>query len=329
MIGPELGVLEKLSLKEIWLGEATHFTPWLAQNLEKLGNQIGMELELEATEASAGNFSADIVAREIATNKIVIIENQFGRTDHGHLGQLITYASVLGASVIIWIAEELRPEHKSAVDFLNHNFQQSLKFYALEASLVRIENSKPAFLLELVSEPTEPNLVRSGENQAVSETKEKYRQYFQSLIDELRDQYKFTNARTGQPQNWYSFSSENSKIFKYGTSFSQRRQVRVEVYLDCENKEQNEAIFDCLMRQKSEIESQFGSELKWERLDKRRACRVAIYRDGDIETDSDTLADIRIWAIQNLLKLKAIFPQHIQSCLHLVAKPYEPATFGT
>ncbi|WP_082767123.1 DUF4268 domain-containing protein [Bosea sp. PAMC 26642] len=295
MSGPELGVLERIPLKSLWSGEATDFTPWLAQNLDKLGNQIGMELELDGIEVSAGDFSADIVANEIATNKRVIIENQFGSTDHRHLGQIITYASMLNASVIIWIAEKLRPEHKSAIDFLNSNFKDGLLFYALEASVVRIENSKPAFLLDLVSEPVRQSLGDGAISPAISETREKYKQYFQYLIDELREKHKFTNARAAQPQNWYSFSSQNSRLFKYGTSFSQGGKVRAEVYLDCDNKEQNEAIFDCLFAKKSQIELKFGAPLNWERLEKKRACRIAIYRDGDIESDTDTLVEIRKW----------------------------------
>ena len=57
----------------------------------------------------------------------------------------------------------------------------------------------------------------------------KYRSFFQGLIDELKQTYKFTNAKTGQPQNWYTFASENSKVFKYSVSFSQGSRVRVPV----------------------------------------------------------------------------------------------------
>lgn len=288
---------------------------WLAANLDKLGEQIGMELELESTEAAAGDFSADIVATEVATNRRVIIENQFGPTDHRHLGQIITYAASLNASVIVWISEKSRAEHKLAIDFLNSNFRGNVIFFAVEASIVRIEDSKPAFLLDVVSEPVEIAAASGQVSEAVSETREKYRQYFQQLIDELRTNYKFTNARAGQPQNWYSFTSENSKIFKYGTSFSQGGQVRAEIYLDCDDKERNEKLFDCLFSRKSEIESKFGSDLSWERLDSRRACRVAIYRDGNIDADSELLAEIRNWSISNLLKFKSIFPQYIATCL--------------
>ena len=86
----QLGVMSKVELRDIWPGEATHFTPWLAKNLDHLGKSLDMDLQLEATEVAAGDFSADIVARDLSTNRLVIIENQYGITDHRHLGQLLT-----------------------------------------------------------------------------------------------------------------------------------------------------------------------------------------------------------------------------------------------
>lgn len=309
----ELGTIQNVTLKALWPGEATHFTPWLALNLEILGSKLGMDLELVSTEVSAGDFSADIVARDLSTNMLVVIENQFGSTDHRQLGQLITYASVLDAGAVVWIAEEIRPEHKSAMDFLNQNLKETLSLYAIEASAIRIDESKPAFVLTLVSMPIEPVSLPPIHPPPGYEIREKYRTYFQGLIDELREKYSFTNARAGQPQNWYAFASENSRVYRYSTSFA-RGSVRVEIYIDCGDKTRNECIFDCLLQQKEKIEAAIGHELNWERLDNRRACRVALYRDGDIDSDSETLSDIRRWTVENLLKFKSVFPACIQQC---------------
>jgi hypothetical protein len=71
----ELGVVNSVPLKNLWSGEATCFTPWLSQNLDILARKLGMDLELETTEASAGEFSADIIARDLSTNHLVVIEN--------------------------------------------------------------------------------------------------------------------------------------------------------------------------------------------------------------------------------------------------------------
>jgi Domain of unknown function (DUF4268) len=305
----DFGKIVEVPLKELWPGEATHFTPWLAANLQIISEKLGLELELESVELAAGDFSADIVATDIATNRRVIIENQYGGTDHRHLGQILTYSSVLNASVVIWIAEKIRSEHKSAIDFLNLNLRQSLQVFALEANIIRIDDSKPAFGLKIVCMPTEASTSATSPSPDATETKEKYRSYFQSLLDELRNVHKFTNARAAQPQNWYTFTSDNSKIYKYSTSFASSGRVRAEVYIDTGDKLRNEAIFDELKAQREAIEAAYGSTLEWEKLEAKRACRIAIYIDGDIDVDSEKLAEIKKWVVANLLRMKQVLPQ--------------------
>jgi hypothetical protein len=316
----DLGTIHALPLKSIWPGEATHFTPWLSQNLSLLGNKLGMDLEFESMESNAGEFSADIIARDLASNRLVVIENQFGSTDHRHLGQLITYASVLGARVVVWIAESVRPEHKSAIDFLNQNLKESLSLFAIQASAFRIDNSKPAFDLNVVSMPSEA-AVATEVSPARSETMERYREYYQSLIDALRELHQFTKARSGQPQNWYSFSSENSRVYRYSTSFANGGRVRVELYIDCGDKAKNEELFDCLLTRRGEIERALGQAAEWEKLENKRASRIAVYRDGDIDADTQTLEEIKSWVIQNLLKFREVFPAQVASCLRGSALP--------
>ena len=94
-----LGKLVKIELRDIWISESSHFTPWLAreENLLTLGETLGLELELEAQEKTVGPFRADILCKDIGSNAWVLIENQLERTDHSHLGQLLTYASGLEA----------------------------------------------------------------------------------------------------------------------------------------------------------------------------------------------------------------------------------------
>src|SRR3989338_2729091 len=93
------GQVSKVGIRDIWKNEQQDFTPWLAQegNLTQLGRAIGFELEAEGTEVAVGPYSADILAKDISTGRYVIIENQYGKTNHDHLGKLITYASVLDA----------------------------------------------------------------------------------------------------------------------------------------------------------------------------------------------------------------------------------------
>ena len=95
----DIGILEKVDLRLLWNGEPSDFTPWLAipENILLLGDKIGIELEVQEQEKSVGPFKADILCKDTVTDNFVLIENQLERTDHTHLGQLITYAAGLDA----------------------------------------------------------------------------------------------------------------------------------------------------------------------------------------------------------------------------------------
>ena len=110
-----LGRLEPVDeLREVWPNEADDFTPWLAkeENLALLGSTIDLGLELEAQEKNVGPFRADILCKDTASNDWVLVENQLERTDHTHLGQLLTYAAGLKAVTIVWIADRFRDSIK-------------------------------------------------------------------------------------------------------------------------------------------------------------------------------------------------------------------------
>lgn len=313
----KFGEIKNLDVKTIWPGEATHFTPWLSRNLHILSEQIDMELELIGSEENAGGFFADIVAQDIATNRKVIVENQFGGTDHKHLGQILTYASVLDADAIVWIAESIRSEHKTAIDFLNNNLKETLLFYALEISLIQIDDSRPAYVINVVSKPVEKYSVFQQKSDSISESREQYRSFFQSLIDTLREKHKFTNARVGLPQNWYTFASEYSKVFKYSASFSLGNKFRTEIYIDTGDKEENEDLFEFLLEKKGILEDDFGENFEWEKLETKRACRIAAYTAASIDDDSEHLNNVELWAIENLLKMRNIFPKVIHEWIEM------------
>ena len=314
----EFGTLLPVPIRSVWQGEATDFTPWLAQHLDVLMEPLGLELQLLETEASAGDFSADIVAQDISSNAKIVIENQFGSTDHRHLGQIITYASSLGAGTVIWIAETIRPEHKGAIDFLNQNLKESLRLFALEVKLFKVDDSKPVYQFQVVCSPTPKEAGVIKDTPEMSEQRARYRTFFQALIDDLRTKYQFTKARAGQAQSWYTFASENSKVYRYSASFAAGERIRTEVYIDWEDKAKNELIFDVLLENRAEIEREFGAELQWERLENKRACRVARYRDGDIDVDTETLDSIRTWMIEQLLTFKRVFPARFDAALKMV-----------
>src|SRR5262245_40043571 len=154
---PPLGRLESVDLRKIWTSEASDFTPWLArpENIAELANTLDMDLEVEAQERAVGPFRADILCKDISTNRWVLIENQLERTDHHHLGQLLTYASGLEAVTIVWIAARFTEKHRSTLDWLNKITDDRFRFFGLEVELWRIGDSPAAPKFNVVSKPND------------------------------------------------------------------------------------------------------------------------------------------------------------------------------
>ena len=309
------GELKKVPLRDIWSHEATDFTPWLASNIEALGDALGLELELTEREASVGDFSLDLLAKDLGTSRTVIIENQLTQTDHDHLGKLLTYAAGFNASTVIWVSDVVRDEHRQALEWLNQRTDTETQFFAVVVEVLKIDDSKPAFNFKPVVFPNEWQKSKKQKASANTSSRgEKYRSYYQALIDELREKHKFTGARVGQPQNWYSFSSGIQGIL-YSAVFAQSGKARAEIYIDQGDQEKNKTLFDALKAREQEIAANYGSPLEWERLDDKRASRIAIYRDGMIDSPDSELEEIRKWHIENLLKIKQVFTPEIQQVL--------------
>ncbi len=309
----DLGKLDRVELRSIWPDEARNFTPWLSENIDRLAEVLGMDLELIDVEASVGDFAVDILARDLGTGYDVVIENQFGSTNHDHLGKIITYAAGFEAGTVVWLSETIREEHREAIEWLNERTDHNTQFFAILVELIRVDDSKPAFNLRPVVFPNEWKRARvSRKERSVSPRAEKYRNYFQVLLDDLRVAHRFTNAKVAQPQSWYTFTSSISGVV-YGASFAMGDRVRAEIYIDLGDYDKNKKVFDRLLESKLDVEKQFGEALEWERLDEKRASRVAIYREGSIEDHDKKLADYHEWHIEMLLRFEKVFLPFLKS----------------
>lgn len=301
---PELGRKEKVELRKVWPDEAKDFTPWLSeQGLDELGEALGLDLELQSREAPVGGFALDMLCSESGTNRTVIIENQLGQTDHDHLGKLLTYAGGCDANVIVWIAEDFRDEHRQALELLNQRTGEDTAFFGVVIELWKIDDSHPAPHFKMVVVPNEwKKRIKTGE----SELSQRYREFFQKLIDSLRDSG-FTNARKAQPFNFYHFSAGHARRVQYGARLTTGREAKVEIYIDSKDRDWNKTLFEKLMERRKRIESKLSESLEWERQDDRRYSRVAVSHEGGIDDDPEKLKETKDWMIEKLMDFKRVF----------------------
>src|SRR5262245_60943715 len=198
MTPKNLGRLQKVDLREAWLSECTDFTPWLAQeeNLKLLGDSIGIELELESQEKEVGPFRADILCKDTSNDTWVLIENQLERTDHCHLGQLITYAAGLNAVTIVWIAEHFTEEHRAAIDWLNERTDEKINLFALEIELWRIGDSPIAPKFNIISQPNDwSRNVQKAAAVDASETQKSQLQFWIAFKDYMEEKGSFVRCQ--------------------------------------------------------------------------------------------------------------------------------------
>ena len=139
----QLSKIKRVDLRKVWKNEALDFTTWLAEseNLELLSEEIEIEISLIQTEASVGKFKVDILAEENNTGRKIVIENQLDSTDHDHLGEIITYVSGFDAEIVIWIVQNVRDEHKQAIDWLNEHTDQKVNIFAIQMEVWQIAES--------------------------------------------------------------------------------------------------------------------------------------------------------------------------------------------
>jgi Domain of unknown function (DUF4268) len=325
----DLGNLQRVDPRTVWKHEAHDFTPWLATHIDELGEVLGLDLEVIEQEAGVGDFSADIIAKDLGRDRLVVIENQLEATDHSHLGQLITYAAGREAGLVVWVAREFREEHRQALDWMNRGSSEGTEYFGVAVELLQVDNSKPALNFKLIAAPNEwrRSSSRTRAREGVTDKGAAYQKFFQALIDELRERHHFTNAHAGQPQNWYQFRT-GVNGFVYAASFATKGRLRTEVYIDLKDADANERALEFLKASRADIEKDFGEALSWEDLQEKRACRVACYRPGTIEDPDEELEKYRAWVVDRLLKFKRVFGPRLQAAIGAATNTTATSTAG-
>ncbi len=173
-----VGSIKSVAIRKVWPTEHADFTPWLQTHIGELDNVLWLGLTNPQREVGAGDFSIDLVAETDFGD--VVIENQFGRSDHRHLGQLVTYLSQRDVERAIWIAEEARPEHVKAVETLNK--RRIGQVWMVTVRAIAIGDSAPAPLFTVVAEPAD---VESTE---LTPSQVKRREFLATLFARAQDE---------------------------------------------------------------------------------------------------------------------------------------------
>lgn len=311
---PSLGSLKKVDVRHIWQTEAQHFTPWLAQNLDILAETLDMELEIEAQEKNVGPFRADILCRDTLDKSWVLIENQLERTDHLHLGQLLTYASGLKAVTIIWISTHFTEEHRSALDWLNNITDDQFKFFGLEVELWQIGDSPVAPKFNIVSKPNDwsrsvGQAARQIETGTLTDIKAAQLEFWTQLAEKLKEN-SHIRPQKPMPQHWAVFRIGRSGFHMSGLHNTRDKCIGVELYINHQNAKD---FYNQLYAQKNDIEAEIGHELIWKELPNKSASRIILYlRDVD-PMDRSRWDEYQDWLIKYIEAFDRTFRNRIRN----------------
>jgi hypothetical protein len=293
--------LTKVPLRELWRHEAHSFTHWMSENLDFLSETLGFQLTLVEREAAAGAFSADIRAEDPQGN-YVIIENQLEKTDHDHLGKLITYMSNLEAKTAIWITSDPRPEHETAVHWLNETLPADTSFYLIKIEAYKIDGSDPAPLLTVVAGPSLESKQVGMQKKELAERHVLRLEFWKQLIEQAKTKTPSFANRSPSKDNWISASAGKSG-FNYAYVI-RMDDAQVELYIDRGEGETNKQLFDKLFARKEQIELVFEKSLDWQKLEEKRACRIRYVIEGSGLQDKDRWADLQGQMIEAMIKLQ-------------------------
>jgi hypothetical protein len=303
-----IGKISRVPLREVWKHEAYDLTKWLQDNIDVLNNVLDLNLSNPEREQSAGSFNIDIVAEDEA-GQPVIIENQLEKSDHDHLGKVITYLVAMGAKTAIWIVSTPRPEHIAAITWLNES--SAANFYLLKIEAIQIDDSVPAPLLTVIVGPSEEG---KGVGKAKKEMAERYlirEKFWAQLLETSNQKTKLHSNISPTQHNWLG-TGAGIQGLSYNYSI-RKNEAQVELYIDRgkEKDEQNKEIFDSLLKNKIEIEKVFGGTLIWQKLEVKRACRISnIITAGGYRNNTDQWPNIHEEMIESMVQLeKALKPQ--------------------
>jgi Domain of unknown function (DUF4268) len=301
-----IGKLVRVPLREVWKHEAYDFTQWLQENIDVLGNALGITLVNVSREQAAGSFSIDLVAED-ESGGIVIIENQLEKSDHDHLGKLITYLTALNARTAIWLVPVPRPEHVAAMAWLNST--GSATFYMVKVEAVRIGNSPAALLLTQIVGPAEDAKDVAQTKKEFTETHAILKRWWTQLIARSAMVNKL-HAHLGPSKGTWIAAGNITYRWRYNVT---QNNCSADMYIDQGETEINRRVFNQLLEKREAIETEFGDSLIWFTVEGNRACRISFSVEGGFKSPEAEWEEIQDNVIGAMDRLEKALRPHLKT----------------
>jgi hypothetical protein len=308
---PSIGRLKIVPIRQVFKDEARDFTPWLETNIDALSERLGIKLSDVQREKTVGAFNVDLYCSDGA-GRLVIIENQLEQTDHGHLGQLLTYAINLDANVAIWITPNPRPEHEKVINSLNEFAFPNISFYLVKVEAVQIEGS-PSYapLFSILAAPNE-QAKETGEAKKDWADRHYHREAFwKALLERSRSKTKlFSTIKPGK-DNWLMTGIGRS--WAYLQYVIRMGDGEVMLLVDCGpgQYEQTKRVYDALFSDKDAIEADFASPLEWDFQPARRSQRIHKQCMSGSLKDESTWPALQDEMIEAMIRLDRAFRSRV------------------
>jgi len=319
----KLGQLEEVDLRAIWEDEPRDFTPWLAEHLDQLGEALGLNLRLIESEATVGSFAVDVLA-EADDEAVVVIENQLERTDHSHLGQLLTYAAGRDAWTLIWITPEFRDEHRAALDWLNRWTTNEIQAYGVEVRAVRIGDSLPAPEFRAVAFPNDwsrrARSQVSGSQMGDDEWNQRLA-FFKELVMRAHERGVASSPNAGAVRRSKSFPLRvDERGLTLWVEWRLTGVVTVHLDISTGDVDRNEEIIGSLDDQRNAVASDLRFEPEYFFPDPdgphgRMAARVMMFRDLSIHDSQEEIAKTVEWCVDKLAGFQRVLEPRLRTII--------------
>lgn len=303
-----IGKIERVALREVWKHEALDFTRWLEENIDVLNEAIDLSLTTAEREQPAGDFNVDLVAEDEAGNPVVI-ESQLEKSDHNHLGKVLTYLAAVGAKRAVWIVADPRAEHVGAISWLNES--SSGHFYLLKVEAIKIGQSPAAPLLTLIVGPSEESKVVGETKKDLAERHLLRHRFWTALLDAAKVKTKLHTGVGPSHYNWVGTSAGRRGLnYNYVV---RKHEADAELYIDFgkDRDEENKAVFDTLAQSREHINVEFGEPLEWQRLEGKRACRIRRKITLGGYRDEQKWPQIHAEMVDAMVRLERVLRPHI------------------